>query len=133
MPAVLKLLVFWLILFGLIILLFRFSHTKIAGLLFTWHGPEPTEGETLSRYYARRATWVFGAFGQSLITLAGVVVLIRWQPQLAGGPVEFVGMLFPVIGFMLLVGTVRYAFLSAKAKLVGPNPTIPPPEHGVEA
>jgi hypothetical protein len=132
MPAVIKLLIFWLILFGLIVLLFRFSHTKVVGLLFTWHGPMPTEGETLSRYYARRATWVFGLLGQSLIILAGLVVLIRWQPNLTGGPVEFVGMLVPVIAFMLLVCTVRYVFLSAKAKFVGPNPTVPPPEHEVE-
>ena len=126
MPAVLKLLIFWLILLGLISLLFRYSHTRVVGLLFTWHGPEPIEGETLSRYYARRATWVFGMLGQSLIILAGLVALIRWQPQLAGGPIEFVGMLFPVIGFVLLLSTLRYAFLSAKAKFIGPNPRIPP-------
>ena len=51
MPPSMKLLVFWILLIGAVALLFFFRHSRIAGVAFTWHGPEPIVGELLSHYY----------------------------------------------------------------------------------
>jgi hypothetical protein len=128
-----KLLIFWTLFSGVIALLLLFPHSRLTRLAGTWHGPEPTIGETLGRYYWRRCIWVLQLLGQSIAVLFGLALLIRWQPVLQGTPVEIFAMAVPLIAFILLVTAGWYAVAAAKARWVGPNPTFEDPDHVVEA
>ena len=133
MPSYLKLLVFWVLLFGAISLLFVFRRSRIVQSVTTWHGPEPKVGETLGQYYWRRCVWVLQLLGQAVAFFFAFGLLIRWQPTLQGSPLMTFAMVLPVVAFLLLTSAGWYAFAAAKARWFGPNPIFEEPDHVVEA
>lgn len=129
-----KLLIFWVLVFGVVWFARRFPHHPVSRTTHRWLGPYAVEGEHYSGFMARRAIWVFKCFLITALWFAACWVMASWWPEIAE---TWLFMLFafalPLLGGTFLLASIIYGLSFAKQRIFGPDPTFQlprdPPEN----
>ena len=119
----LKILIFWLAIYG-VVMYFRFkSESTLSHVLFSWIGPVPKSGERLSEYHLKWSLYSTGWLCQFCIVFCTLWILLSYYPGL------YERTWFQVLWFAIpfgvgisLLASLGFVFKYAKARYVGPNP-----------
>lgn len=129
-----NILIFWSLMYCGLWLLRRNPQHIIARAAFTWMGPSPKRGEAWAYFQLRWASYSFGWLCQIALLLSGLIVFAEYD-KTAFDKTWFKVFLFalPLGAGMATLASLGFLIKSAKAQLIGPNPTWnmpnPTPDH----
>jgi hypothetical protein len=117
-----KILTFWIIVFIFMWLLKLRPESKFTKAAFSWIGPIPKSGETLSRFYLRWAVYSFGWLCQLCLIFSALWYFMSRSPDIYSS-IWFQLFWFAIpfgIGISLLA-LLGFIFKTVKAHYINPN------------
>jgi hypothetical protein len=116
-------LVFWALVCGVMWALKLRPNSKVSRAAFTWFGPSPQIGESLSSFELRRLGYSFGWLSQFALVLSALLFLVSHYNTLREEDWFLLICFVLGMGIMLsLLATVGFLAMFLKARFVGPNP-----------
>ena len=118
-----KIAIFYLIVFIVLVTLRYMRPNIITFVAFSWYGPFPEEGETLSSFKARRIRYAFSWFVQFLAYFALLAILGIYFNGYFSDAFFLVASFAGIIGAgMAALACIGFSISWLKTIVVGPNP-----------
>jgi hypothetical protein len=120
-----KLVIFWIVIFGVIWLLNEHPNSRASKLAYFWHGPTPHKGEHFSSFLFRRSIYSFKWMLQTILVMTAIFLLGLWKPELDKYSF-YIASIFTttLLCATFLLASIVYICQAAKQYWIGPNPLM---------
>ena len=119
------LLLIWAVIYAVTFMMARKPGRILARAATTWFGPEPVSGELSSRFQMRRARYAFGWLCHLSTAMTLFLVVMEYFPAAQANNWFMIPIFaLPIAIGMALLALLGFLFMAAKARLIGPDPTV---------